>query len=69
MLNGGLEGLSRPSIHFGELSNMFGWPLLCAGNVARRAAFAFWIWMASLVIRRRAASCSLLGDPALPDLE
>lgn len=69
MLNGGLEGPSRPSIHFGELSNMFGWPLLCAGNVARRAAFAFWIWKASLVIRRRAASCSLLGDPALLDLE
>jgi hypothetical protein len=68
MLNGGLEGLSRPSIHFGELSNMFGWLLLCAGNVARRAAFAFLIWMASLVIRRRAVSCSLLGDLALPDL-
>ena len=68
MLNGGLEGLSRPSIHFGELSNMFGWLLLCVDNGARRAVFAFLIWMASLVIHRRAASCSLLGDPALPDL-
>ena len=68
MLSGDVEGLSRPSIHFGELSNMFGWLLLCAGNVAHHAAFAFLIWMASLVIHRRAASCSLLGDPALPDL-
>jgi hypothetical protein len=67
MLSGGLEGLNRPSIHFGGLSNMFGWLLLCAGNVAHRAAFAFLIWMASLVIHRRAADCSLLGDPALPD--
>ena len=68
MLSGGLEGLSHPSIHFGELSNMFGWLLLCADNVAHRVVFAFLIWMVSLVIHRRAASCSLLGGPALLDL-
>jgi hypothetical protein len=67
MSSGGLEGLSRPSIHFEELSNMFGWPLQCAGSVVRPAAFASLILMEWLENHRRVVSYSLLEDLVLLD--
>jgi hypothetical protein len=67
MLSDGLEELSRPSVHFEELSNRFGWLLQCAGNVVRHAASASSILMEWLEIHRRVASCSLLEDLGLLD--
>jgi hypothetical protein len=67
MPSDGLEGLSRPSVHFEGLLNMFGWPPQCAGNVIRHAAFASLILMEWLEIHRHVVSCNLLEDLVLLD--
>jgi len=67
MLSDVLEGLSRPSIHCEGLSNTFCWPLQCAGNEVRYAAFASSTLMEWLESHRHVAGCSLLEDLVLLD--